>query len=332
MVYISKEKSFLIKGIVIVMMIFLHLFNGDKTASCISFLYVGDEPFAKWLSHACGPVSFFLLLSGYGLTYTYDKVGICFDKQVKRIFKLYAHYWLILAVFLGIGWLLYPERYPGTWDRLLLNMTGWKTNYNFEMWFLLPYSLIALTSKYIIQAIEKIGYLKSAVLTAIFYFGTCYVISRFHATILSDWHWLNLGVVYLQFVYPFTIGVVFFRAPFQWNGFFKTWQVIALMCVAITIVATIDISVTYIVYVPLMVFLFCQLSYPKWLESILVELGRKSMAMWMIHNWYCNYLFHEQVYSLKYPILILLEVVIISYLTAIPVMWITKKGLSYLKI
>jgi len=104
------------------------------------------------------------------------------------------------------------------------------------------------------------------------------------------------------------------------------------MCVAITIVATIDISVTYIVYVPLMVFLFCQLSYPKWLESILVELGRKSMAMWMIHNWYCNYLFHEQVYSLKYPILILLEVVIISYLTAIPVMWITKKGLSYLKI
>ena len=311
MIKISKDKSQLIKGIVIIMMIFLHLFDKNNTDLCDNLIYIGDQPFTKWLSNACSPVGFFVLLSGYGLAYTYEKGNLSFAKQLKRIFKLYMHYWIILAVFLSIGCYMYADRYPGSWQRILINVTGWKTDYNFEMWFLFPYSLVALTSMYIIKAIEKIGYLCAVAITACMNFGACYIISRYHATILADNSVLAMGVVYAQFLYQFTIGVMFCRAKFQ-----------------IKVVATINISVTYIVYVPLMTFLFCQLSYPKWMDSILTELGRKSMPMWMIHTWYCYYLFQEQVYSLKYPIFILGGVIFLSYLTAIPFMWITKKVLA----
>ena len=328
MVAISKDKSYLMKGIVIIMMIFLHLFNGNKTDMCVNLLYIGDEPFAKYLSNACGPVAFFVLLSGYGLAYTNEKKGLALLSQLKRIYKLYFHYWMILAVFLPIACYLHAERYPGTWERLVSNILGWKTDYNFEMWFLLPYSLIALTSQYIIRAMEKIGNLKAVIVTAVIYFSACYVISRYCTSFLADYPLLSLCVVYLQFLYPFSVGVAFYRSPSKIKWQMPTWLVLLVMAVAITVVATINISFTYIVYVPLMVFLFNQLSYPKWLEKTLIELGKKSMVMWMIHTWYCNYLFKEEVYSLKYPILILGEVIIISYLSAILFMWFTRKLLA----
>lgn len=76
MLSISKDNSTLLKGIVIIMMIFLHSFNKNHTDLCTNLLYVGDLPFAKWLSNACGPVDFFILFSGYGLAYTYDQKGL----------------------------------------------------------------------------------------------------------------------------------------------------------------------------------------------------------------------------------------------------------------
>lgn len=318
----------LLKGIVIIMMIFLHSFNGNHTDLCTNLLYVGDVPFAKWLSVACNPVWFFVLFSGYGLAYTYDQKGLKLLRQCRRILKLYIHYWIILAIFLTIGWYMYSDRYPGSWNKLLINLTGWKTDYNYEMWFLLPYSLVSLTSQYIIRAIGKTGNMMAVLVTAVVNFGACYVISRYHATILMDYPLLSLMVVYLQFLYPFTVGAVFYRTKSRLDCHLPTWQVLLVMACAVAVVATINISVTYIVYVPLMVFLFCHIHYPKWMKKVLTELGRKSMAMWMIHTWYCNYLFQEQMYSLKYVVLILGGVIIVSYLTAIPVMWIGKKCLT----
>lgn len=332
MLEISKDRSSLIKGIVILMMIFLHLFNNNQTDLCYNLFYIGDIPLVKWLSRACGPVSFFVLLSGYGLAYTYEHGELVFGKQLKRIFKLYFHYWIVLGIFLFIGWYLYPEKYPGTWNRIFGNITGWQTNYNHAMWFLFPYMLVSLTSYYIIRTVEKIGYIKAVVITSIVYFCACYIISRFHATILDEYQLLNLIVVYIQFIYPFTLGVAFCRANITVNLRLPTWAIWTIMLCAIIMVAIINVSVTYIVYVPLMVFLFCQLNYYKMAETVLIELGRKSMPMWMIHTWYCNYLFHDQVYSLKYPLLIFIFVVLISYLSAIPIMWIGRKCFGYMKI
>lgn len=305
MLTITKDRSTLIKGIVILMMVWLHLFNKNHTDLCECLIYVCGEPLVKWLSNACNPVWFFVLLSGYGLAYTYEKGRLQFMGQLRRIFKLYMHYWIILAVFLFLGWYLYPDRYPGSWYRLFVNMTGWKTNYNFEMWFLLPYSLVAITSRYIILGIERLGYMRATFATVFLSLAASYFISRCHETILADYPILSLFAVYVQFLYPFTIGVVFYRSRFSINYQLPTLLTLIIMVILVSLVCSIRIPVWGYVYVPLLVFLLSQLQLPQWLAVFFMELGRKSMAIWMIHTWYCNYLFQEEVYSLKYPLLIM---------------------------
>lgn len=113
MLDISREQSTIIKGVAISMMLFLHLFNGQHTDLCTNLFYVGDVPLALWLTWAFNPVSFFLLLSGYGLACKYEKGSLSPRNQSSRIFNLYLHYWIVLAIFLVIGHLLYPSRYPG---------------------------------------------------------------------------------------------------------------------------------------------------------------------------------------------------------------------------
>lgn len=314
------------------MMVFLHLFNGDHTELCTNLLYVGDEPFAKWFSNACGPVPFFMLLSGYGLTYTYYKGSLSFYQQLKRIFKLYVHYWIVLFFFLTVGFLFLPDRYPGSFLKILLNASGWESTYNSEMWFLFPYCLVSLSSSYIIRIIERYGNIRSLFLTGALYFVVCFIISRYGALYLYDDMLKYQPILFLQFLYPFTLGVVFYR-----TGRTVVWSLSsrqAFLCVffLVILVATFGNSIAYMVYVPLLVFLLCQLSYPRWLEHVLIEFGRKSMPIWMIHTWYCYYLFQPQVYSLRYPLVILGGGLLVSYLTAIPVMWVANKCLSFLHV
>jgi peptidoglycan/LPS O-acetylase OafA/YrhL len=332
---ITKDKSTLIKGIVIIMMIFYHLFDHDvKTDMCTNIFYIGSKPFALWLSNACNPVTFYLLLSGYGLSYIYykNKSKCTFVQQAKRIFKLYVHYWLVLFLFLPIGFFMFPDKYPGSFLIFVLNASGWDTSYNGTMWFLFPYCLVSLSSSVIISTIERMGNKMALLLTGSIYFVVCYLISRHGEKLFFGHLLIYQPVLFLQFLYPFTLGAVFYRAGRSIRLSLPSWQAIVSIIILVSLVASFGNSIAYMVYVPLLVFLLCQLSYPKWLEIVFMELGRKSMTMWMVHAWFCYYLFQPQVYSLRYPFLILVGLVLISYLIAIPVMWIAKKLLRCLNL
>ena len=89
---ISKEQATIIKGFLIVMMIFLHLFDENHIGLCINTFYIGNSPFALWLHKACNPVGFFLILSGYGMAYSLGDKRLTYITQIIRIFKLYVNY------------------------------------------------------------------------------------------------------------------------------------------------------------------------------------------------------------------------------------------------
>ena len=326
-----KDKSIVIKGVVIIMMVFLHLFNDNHTDMCVNLLFVGGVPLAKWLSNACNPVDYFLLLSGYGLAYTYEHKGLYFIQQVKRIFKLYVHYWLILLIFIFLGILIKPESYPGSWNLILSDFFGWTYTYNGEMWFLLPYCMVSLASPLIISFAKRFGPLKFVFMMGIIHVMTCYIISRYGVRYLYDNMLLYRPLQFFHFLFAFSVGVVFYQTRFKLDKVMPSWAAVIWAFLIVVLVSSYGNSVIYMVYVPLMIFLFCQMSYPKWIELFLMELGRKSMPIWMIHTWYCYYLFQPQIYSLRYPILILGGAILVSYLTAIPVMWTAKKLFIFLK-
>ena len=305
MLIISKDKSIVIKGLVIIMMVFLHLFNGNHTHMCVNLFFVGEVPLAKWLSNACNPIDFFLLLSGYGLAYTYEHKGILLFHQVKRIFKLYIHYWLILLLFVSLGAFIYPKIYPGSSFQLLQNIIGWSYTYNGEMWFLFPYCMVSLASPMIISFAKRFGLLKFVFMMGLIHVMTCYIISCYGAKYLYDNMLLYRPLQFFHFLYAFSVGVVFYLSEFNFNKVIPSWVVAISIILLVGFVSSFGNSVVYMVYVPLMVILFCQMSFPRWIERILMEMGRKSMPIWMIHTWYCYYLFQPQIYSLRYPVLIL---------------------------
>ena len=99
----TKEQTTYIKGIAILMMLFLHLFNHWNPGEYSAWLYIGDLPLVNIIARACSPVGIFLMLSGYGLHYVYVRNKLSMKGQVKRLLKIYIHYWLILLIFVSIG-------------------------------------------------------------------------------------------------------------------------------------------------------------------------------------------------------------------------------------
>lgn len=72
----------MLKGMAILFMVFLHLFNSlSFVRDYTPLLYVGDIPFVHWLCRAMNPVAFYLLISGYGLYYSHisGKLDLVFN-------------------------------------------------------------------------------------------------------------------------------------------------------------------------------------------------------------------------------------------------------------
>lgn len=55
----------------------------------------------------------------------------------------------------------------------------------------------------------------------------------------------------------------------------------------------------------------------SWIDKILMELGKRSTSIWLIHTYFCYYLFQNFIYSFKYPIIIITVLMAISWGCAI---------------
>ena len=72
----SKEYTDYLKGVAILLMVFLHLFTNKESDVNLGFLLsINDTPLIFYLTRICNPVPFFLILSGYGLYTIYNKQG-----------------------------------------------------------------------------------------------------------------------------------------------------------------------------------------------------------------------------------------------------------------
>ena len=67
---VSRTETDILKGVAIIMMLWLHLFSkGSEVGNYTDFNLANGQPLAYFLTRLCTPVSFFLILSGYGLAY-----------------------------------------------------------------------------------------------------------------------------------------------------------------------------------------------------------------------------------------------------------------------
>ena len=81
----NKETSKILKGIAILMMVFLHLFNRDSQIDLYdSCFFINGHPFAQCFARACNPVGMFLFLSGYGMFYSFKRNNLLGGGKASR--------------------------------------------------------------------------------------------------------------------------------------------------------------------------------------------------------------------------------------------------------
>lgn len=90
----SRQDTQIIKGVAIMLMLFLHLFNRQGNVElCRPFLYIDDTPLLAYLVRVANPVPYFIIISGSGLYISHHKGSYNTLNKLKRI---YVHYWLSL--------------------------------------------------------------------------------------------------------------------------------------------------------------------------------------------------------------------------------------------
>lgn len=211
---VSRAETNILKGVAIIMMLWVHLFfKESEVGNYTDFNLPNGQPLAYFLTRLCTPVSFFLILSGYGLAYLYYNNRLSPRTQIPRLLKLYIHYWLILLVFVPIGSFFKPTQYPGTITDMLLNLLSWSHTYNYETWFLLPYALISLSSLYIMKIVERVGLRWIVPCTFFLYLVSSYAFSRYGSFVYSHLA-VALLVEYTQFLFSIVLGVLVFKSKF----------------------------------------------------------------------------------------------------------------------
>ena len=97
-----KSESVQLKGVAIMTMVFLHLFNrAENVDLCINSVYLFNIPLTSQLAkfaEICVPL--YLFLSGYGLYILYLKNNNI--SPSRRIFKLYLNFWTVFIIFIPL--------------------------------------------------------------------------------------------------------------------------------------------------------------------------------------------------------------------------------------
>lgn len=208
----TKEQTQILKGVAILLMLFLHLFNQQaNVALCHSLIYVDGTPLVGILARASNPVAFFLILGGYGMYRVFEKGD---RHRWARVFKLYLHYWVILAAFVLAGYFMYPGRYPGSAWALLSNISTYETTYNGEMWFLLPYVCLSLLSPLLFRAVQHVRAWIVIAAALFIHLCTSFCISRYGASFWYHNYWAYNPLLVLHLLFNFSLGAMAARARF----------------------------------------------------------------------------------------------------------------------
>lgn len=324
----SKSETSILKGVAILLMVFLHLFLPRNSGLYDCLITIGGMPFPAILTRLANPVPFFLFLSGYGL-FASSMIGGGKNNWT-RVLNIYVHLWLIYLIFIPIGTYIRPDFYPGSLPIFLENALSWHCTYIGEQWFLFPYILLMLSSKVIFTFYNKLRAIIVFMLSFSIYLITSIVLKFLGEDTLASYGMLFYNIfLTLYMLFPFTLGVLAYRGRWVEKIKYKVsvWSVKIPLCglwilmIVCIIKCAIPSSAFDPIYALIFILLFLTIPLKKTSNKIVSYLGKHSMNMWLIHTWICVRLFQPEVYSLRWPILIYVLVILLSLGISIIIEW-----------
>ncbi|WP_294346419.1 acyltransferase [uncultured Clostridium sp.] len=345
---LSKEDTKVMKGVALWMMFAHHLFPfQDRIAPGNEFLpliKIGSTNLAYIIGHAgklC--VAIYLFLSGYGLYFTIIKNGrFSIGDVFKRLKKLYINYWVILFIFVPIGFAMGVKVF--NMKEFMGNFFAYKLTYNGEWWFLKLYIQLIIVFPIMNKIICKNPWVSFAII---------FIFSRLGETVTlvvnanPNLVFLNSNDIYLDFIsllhwQPiFFMGCLFakFNLFNEMNKIFKKIKLhnrLVYIAILVLIVAIrfkmADLtfkSMRYdYLFAPIYVYVTINILKGKNIRRIFVFLGNHSTNMWLTHSFLCYQYIQSIVYRPKLPILIMVWLTILL----IPISFGINKIISMIQI
>lgn len=337
----TKDESLQLKGIAILMMLWLHLFGTDRAIleNSENFIHLWNgAPIAyamRKLGRMC--VVLYTFLGGYGLAKVYQRSGNCTRgfgiyggmNNGKRVWKLFTNYWIVLLMFMAVAVAIKPDRYPGDISEITGNITALNCTYNDSLWFLLPYAMLTLLASPIIKFANSLHGTRLWITLAVAFTVKCAVYNIARPT-------GGLGSLMLKNIieasglfFMFLVGILFARDSFlertvtsikQWfsRSFAARSLHISTSAMCTVILAALFFGRIVLgastlidpIYILLIVLTFLCIEAPKWLSRSLVYLGSHSTNIWFTHR-YILVLSGAAIAFFRYPIVIFAALIII---------------------
>lgn len=337
----KKEDTQIVKGTAIILMVTYHLFAyNNKVNSNIQFVFLSRNAIGYTIAYfgkIC--VSIYLFLSGFGLFFSYNKLGkFTFKDSIQRIKKVYIDYFIIFVIFISIELLIGLEKLNVY--ELILNILCLKFNYNNFAWFIRTYFILVLLfpllikifNKNIISNVLKLG---GIVITYIFMCKFQYIINYKDISIIGDIKLLNEINTTLLWSIPFILGFLcakhnIFSYIMNIISKYKLNQKIIyllIICICIIVRTKAPMVLLYDALVcPIVIFAIRNIFFDLKLNKIITLLGNNSTNIWLIH-FFITLKCWKFVYYPKYALLILIW----SFIIMIPISIVLNKILNYIK-
>lgn len=307
---LTVQDSLIIKGIAICLMLWHHVFldNYDYGISVYKF-----SVFAK----VC--VSLFLFVSAYGLSIQHDKelsllkndlwhslrFKYIIQFYIKRLLKLYSHFWVIFILFVPIGVFIFDRALSIPYGdenivfHLLCDFFGLAEfqSYNISWWFYRLIITMYLLFPFLYVAIRR---------------WNIYVIML--SLLLLIYYRSNFQIIPC-YLFPFVLGISFAQNRNRISSILNMFHHLRILSLVvflfwIGVYCRFNCNVLNGIYVDgfisvlIAYIVVLTFRYFRYINDSFVFLGKHSMNVFMIHSFIYYYFFHEQLYSSQNPLVI----------------------------
>lgn len=314
----------MLKGIAILFMLLLHLFaRKDVEGLYETFPLINGVPLLYYLAlfgDACVPV--YCFASGYGLYVIMgNKQGLTMGSNFNRILKLLMNYWIVLILFVVIGYLVGTNELPGSPAEFFLNFFVLSNSYNGAWWFLQTYIILVVWSSVLMGLIKKNNSMVLLLLSGLLYLIA--YLQRIRPILdYGDFTILNMLGNTLELVgttqLPFVVGALFAKErTYSWI-YKKTYHLrykntICTLCILMLVVihafyeSMVIAPITGIAFICL----FTMMNKTVKVQKIFMFFGDHSTNIWLTHMFFYMVIFPELTFAPKYPIIIFAWLIIL---------------------
>ena len=227
-----------------------------------------------------------------------------------------------------------PGKYPGSISELLKNVFSVSASYCTEQWFLFPYLILYIFSKWICRFIQSHNSKLVLLLSSIIYALYLVIYKMVGVGFISNHFGILVNLYFVMaFFLPFTLGAIAKKEKWVesisiWTdnhfGQRKGWYVWIMLLVIIAFRMVLHNQSIQPFVVLLLFLLFPLLGIKDKVKNALMYLGKHSMNIWLIHGWICFYLFTNVISIAKYPMGIIIVTLVWSLLISIVVEFVYK--------